>query len=116
MAGGHLRNLMILIRGACTASGKLPLTSQAIERSVRDMSNAFERALNKPDFFKVLREIDKKHELPGSDYDQELLYNLSLLEYLNGEVWYAVNPAVRLLEKFQGPKRVPGKSKRNSSA
>jgi hypothetical protein len=101
----HLRNLLILIRHACTASGTLPLTREIIERSVLGMSNDFERALNNPKFFDVLRNIDKTHELPGSEYDQLLLYNLSLLEYLSGNAWYAVNPAVRLLEKFHPAKR-----------
>jgi len=41
------------------------------------MSNDFERALNRPEFFEVLRQIERSHALPGSDYDQLLLYNLS---------------------------------------
>ncbi len=106
MSGGHLRNLLILIRSACTASGNLPLTQRVIEQAVRGISNDFERALNHPDFFKTLRDIDKTRELPGSKDDQMLLYNLSVLEYLNGEVWYVVNPAVKALEKFKSPRRV----------
>ncbi len=69
------------------------------------MSNDFERALNRPEFFEVLRQIDRSHVLPGSGHDQLLLYNLSVLEYLNGAAWYAVNPAVRVLEKLTPPRR-----------
>jgi hypothetical protein len=105
MSGGHVRNLLILIRSACTAAGALPLTRQIVERAVRGMSNDFERALNRPEFFETLRDIDHSHDLPGSEHDQLLLYNLSVLEYLNGDAWYAVNPAVRALEKFATPKR-----------
>jgi hypothetical protein len=105
MSGGHVRNLLILIRTACTAAGALPLTRRVAEQAVRGMSNDFERALNRPEFFEVLRQIDRSHALPGSDYDQLLLYNLSVLEYLNGAAWYAVNPAVRVLEKLQPPRR-----------
>lgn len=104
MSGGHIRNLLILIRSACTVAGTLPLTHHIIERAVRGISNDFERALNRPDFFDVLRKIDQAKALQGSEHDQLLLYNLSVLEYLNGEVWYAVNPAVRMLEKFNPPK------------
>ena len=105
MSGGHIRNLLILIRSACTAAGALPLTHRTIEHAVRGISNDFERALNHPNFFKTLRDIDRTKELPGSDHDQMLLYNLSVLEYLNGEVWYVVNPAVKALEKFKSHRR-----------
>lgn len=110
MSGGHLRNLLILIRSACTAAGTLPLNRRVIEQAVRGISNDFERALNHPDFFKTLRTIDQTKELPGSKDDQMLLYNLSVLEYLNGEVWYVVNPAVKALEKFKSPRR-PARSR-----
>jgi hypothetical protein len=105
MSGGHARNLLILIRSTCTGAGTLPLTRHVAEQAVRGMSNDFERALNHPEFFDVLRRIDRRHELPGSEHDQLLLYNLSVLEYLNGDAWYAVNPAVRVLEKFKPPRR-----------
>lgn len=105
MSGGHVRNLLILIRTTCTIAGALPLTRHYVEQAVRGLSNDFERALNRPEFFEVLRQIDQSHALPGSDSDQLLLYNLSVLEYLNGAAWYAVNPAVRVLEKLQPPKR-----------
>ncbi len=105
MSGGHLRNLLILIRSACTVAGVLPLSHHVIEQAVRGISNDFERALNHPDFFKTLRDIDRTKALPGSKDDQMLLYNLSVLEYLNGEMWYVVNPAVKALEKFKSPRR-----------
>jgi hypothetical protein len=85
MSGGHVRNLLILLRSTCTAAGALPLPRQAAERAVQAMSNDFDRALNRPEFFTVLREIDQTHKLPGSDHDQLLLYNLSVPEYLNGK-------------------------------
>jgi hypothetical protein len=111
MSGGHIRNLLILMRDACAALGTLPLTRQSIEGSVQQMSVAFDRALSNPSFFEVLREVDQTNQLPGSDYDEELIYNLSILEYHNGNVWYSVNPAVRLLKKFQTLKRAPSRRK-----
>jgi hypothetical protein len=112
MSGGHARNLLILTRFACTAAGKLPLSLRVCEQAVRGMSNDFERALNRPEFFDVLRQIEQTHDLPGSDHDQLLLYNLSALEYLNGAAWYAVNPAVRALEKFKAPRRATSRRRR----
>lgn len=109
MSGGHIRNLLILIRSACTIAGVLPLTRAVVELAVQGLSNDFERALNRPEFFKVLKQIDQTRDLPGSVHDQLLLYNLSVLEYLNGEVWYVVNPAVQALEKFKPRKQTPSR-------
>jgi len=114
MSGGHVRSLLILICSACDWREALPLTRDAVERAVQEVTNGFERALNRPDYFEVLRKIDQKHELPGSEHDQLLMYNLSVLEYLNGESWYAVNPAVRRLQKLapgkraRAPRKKPG--------
>ncbi len=90
----------------------MPLTRRVCEQAVRGMSNDFERALNRPEFFDVLRQIEQTHDLPGSEHDQLLLYNLSALEYLNGDAWYAVNPAVRVLEKFKAPRRATARRRR----
>lgn len=115
-SGGHPRNLLILIRSACTASSALPLTQQRAEQSVRRMTTDFERALNSPTFFDALKKVDETHKLPGSDYDQLLLYNLSILEYLNGNPWYAVNPAVMLLDTFRSSKPARSNAKRKTRA
>jgi hypothetical protein len=80
------------------------------------MSTDFKRALNDPAFFEVLRQVDRTRELPGSEHDQLLLYNLSILEYLNKEAWYALNPAVRLLEKSKPQRGARDRSKRKSGA
>jgi hypothetical protein len=116
-SGGHPRNLLILIRSACTASSALPLTRHMAEQAVRRMTTDFERALNSPRFFDALRQVDETQKLPGSDYDQLLLYNLSILEYLNGNAWYVVNPAVRALDTFQPSKAAkPSAAKRKAGA
>jgi hypothetical protein len=102
MSGGHLRNLLILVRSTCLSAGTLPLTYLDAEKAVREMGNGHERALTKPEYFDVLRQIDRSKQLTGGEYDPMLLYYLNVLEYQNGEVWYAVNPAVRQLKRFQG--------------
>lgn len=106
-SGGHLRSLLLLIDTACEIAGRLPLTALDIEQAFRDMINAFDRALTKPAYFEALRQIDSTHELSGGDHDPMLLYNLSVLEYENGEIWYAVNPAVQGLTKFKRTKITP---------
>lgn len=110
-SGGHLRSLLLLIDTAGEIAGRLPLTALDIEQAFRDMINAFDRALTKPAYFDALRQIDSTHELSGGDHDLMLLYNLSVLEYENGEIWYAVNPAIQGLRKFKRTKTTPSATK-----
>lgn len=61
MSGGHIRNLLILLRSSCDWLADLPVTRDAFEQSVRGMSNDFERALYVPALFDVLRQVDQSH-------------------------------------------------------
>lgn len=99
-SGGHPRNLMILLRAACDWLDDLPITRNAADQAIRGLATDFERALNNPKYYDALRHVLQTHELPGTPHDQLLLYNLSVLEYLNGDSWYVVNPAVKLLSKL----------------
>ena len=103
MSGGHARSLFQLLRSACDRLDDFPLTHAVVEQAVREVSNSFERALDNPEFYDDLRQIDEAHDLVGITHKQVLLYNFSVLEYLNAEPWYAVNPTVRLLKKFKAP-------------
>ena len=111
MSGGHTRNLLILLRSACDYLAALPVTQEVAEEAVQGMRTDFERALNRPEFFDTLRKIDETQKLPGTVEEQVLLYNSSVLEYINGETCYAVNPIVRTMSKF----KAAGKSKSRSS-
>lgn len=98
MSGGHVRNLMVLLRSAMAQLDDFPITQTAADRAVQGMINDFDRALNNPEMFDVLARTKQTNELAGTEHDQLLLYNLSILEYLDSDdsAWYAVNPAVRL--------------------
>lgn len=111
MSGGHARNLLILLRSACDYLDALPVTRTVLEEAIQGMRTAYERALNRPEFFDTLRQIDETQDLPGTADEQVLLYNLSVLEYINGEPCYAVNPIVRTMSKF----KAAGKPKSRSS-
>lgn len=69
--------------------------------NVRGEGNGFARALTKQDYYEALRQIDSSKQLTGGEHDEMLLSYLHVLEYQNGDIWYAVNPAVRELKKFQ---------------
>ena len=100
MSGGHSRTLLILLRSACDYLDNFPIPRSVAEEVIQGMRTDFERALNRPEFFTILRQVEETQKLPGNADDQLLLYNLSVLEYINGEPCYAVNPVVRTMSKF----------------
>lgn len=114
MSGGHARNLLILLRSACDYLDALPIPREVAEEAIQGMRTDFERALNRPEYFDLLRQIDETQVLPGDADDQLLLYNLSVLEYINGAPCYAVNPVVRTMEKFKASKKAPRRTARPS--
>ena len=101
ISGGHTRNLLILLRSACDYLDALPITQGVLKEAIQGMRTDFERALNRSSFFGTLRQIDRAQDLPGTEDEQILLYNLIILEYINGEPCYVVNPVVRTMSKFQ---------------
>jgi len=106
ISGGHTRNLLILLRSACDYLDALPITQGVLKEAIQGMRTDFERALNRSSFFNTLRFIDRTQHLPGTEDEQILLYNLSILEYINGESCYVVNPLVRTMSKFQEASQV----------
>lgn len=107
MSGGHVRNLLIMVRSACDYIDDLPLSRPVAEQAVNGMRTDFERALNRPEYYHVLREVYDTQELPGKPEEQVLMYNMSILEYLNGDACYMVNPVVQTLRKFITPPELP---------
>jgi len=100
MSGGHARNLLVLLCAACDRLDALPITRPIGERAVREMRNAFERALDNPAYFDVLRAVNASHKRPTGPFAELLLYNLSILEYVDDSPCFFVNPAVRLIGDF----------------
>ena len=107
MSGGHIRSFLIMVRSACDYLDDLPITRSEAEKAVTLMRADFERALTKPQFYATFHIVEETQALPGSPDDQVLMYNASILEYLNGEPCYAVNPVVRTLRKFLAPPEPP---------
>lgn len=110
-SGGHVRDLMIFVREACTY-GDLPIPLKAAHQAIAQTVRTYSTSIHK-DHWKKLAELDLSadQKIPGGDPDYlAMLENLSVLEYINGgeddpfadaEPWYAVNPIVRELQKFK---------------
>ncbi|TKJ29075.1 hypothetical protein CEE39_09480 [bacterium (candidate division B38) B3_B38] len=98
--GGHVRDLMFLIRSACDYVDYIPITMDASRQAVRKLSNGYQRSIPYH-HWPLLAEVHLSHEIINEPECQTMLYNLSVLEYMDGSPWYDVHPAILQLKDFK---------------
>jgi hypothetical protein len=100
MSGGHPRHLMMFLQAACNELDDLPITRKAAEKAVRKYGNALLREV--PDAaWDALKHFDQpQRDIPKDDLHQQMLFLLFVFEYMNGDIWYEINPVLRTLERF----------------
>jgi energy-coupling factor transporter ATP-binding protein EcfA2 len=108
--GGHIRSLVRFVQEASIAVDELPIDFKAARESVREEVRGFAAAVRENYWDKLAKlELSTNQQIENGDDDySKMLENLAILEYVNGDevktdddVWYAVNPSIRLTIKFQ---------------
>jgi hypothetical protein len=104
-SGGHPRDLMILVRYTCTYAPRdvwpRPITLDIVRRAEARLVAEYSRMIPE-DHFPLLARVHLLKTVQNDDAHQLMLYNLSVLEYVNGAPpWHDVHPAVAQLPKFQ---------------
>ena len=55
------------------------------------------------DAWPALRPFDTpQRDIPKDELHQQMLFLLYVFEYMNGEMWYEVNPVLRTVPRFNG--------------
>ena len=107
MSGGHIRNVMLLIRSAFDHIESLPITKQAVQRSITQAREIYHRTVEENQW-SLLVEVYKSKAIKNDDEYRKLLFNRCILQYAffddEGEmqVWYDVNPLIRAIPEFRG--------------
>ena len=104
-SGGHPRDLMILVRYACTYAPRdvwpRPITPDVARRAEARLVAEYSRMIPE-DHFPLLARVHLLKTVQNDEAHQLMLYNLSVLEYVNdAPPWHDVHPAVTQLRKFQ---------------
>lgn len=96
-SGGHLRDLLRIVRSAATAAYSLPMDTTALNRGLQEVRAGL---LPLADDEKAsLRHVLATHSLPLKSQDEwealAYLFDRHLvLGYKNGETWYGVHPLI----------------------
>ena len=96
MSGGHVRNLLIILRSWIMKARTLPLDREKLEEVLVNQRIEMTASITK-DEWKLIRSIQQKKDLAGDDHYDKLIHNRFVFEYRDFESsWYDINP---LLEK-----------------
>jgi energy-coupling factor transporter ATP-binding protein EcfA2 len=99
MSGGHLRDLLHLVRYACDYSED-KISEVAVSKAINALVNEYDMLVKDKDLERLVT-VHNEKRLP-SDSEYELLpYHLIVLEYQNDERWADVHPAVKETRKFR---------------
>lgn len=100
-SGGHVRQLMQMMRKSITNSVKSnKITSDAVTIAIKDIQFDFERII--PDnHYSTLVNVYLNKEVTNNEIGQLILSNTSALEYNGTERWNYINPVVKSIATFQ---------------
>lgn len=98
-SGGHVRDLMHLMRYACDYSNK-QISSLAVDKAIRALVREYDRLVKDADLPRLVQ-VHREKRLPSDAEFALLPYHLIVLEYQNGERWADLHPAVQETRKFR---------------
>jgi hypothetical protein len=97
-SGGHVRHLMQVTRSAChTAITRKhsKVLAEEVTYALKQQQFDFEKSTPGPEYYTKLPEGGLEKEITKDEMGQNLLFNLSILEYNGNSRWNYVNPLVK---------------------
>lgn len=98
-SGGIPRILIQLARDACIEANideVMQVREEDVDRAIANERASFKRTLSHAQLV-LLRQVHNAKDMDVSEEYTDLIHNLSVLEYENGDPWYDVNPVAAAL-------------------
>ncbi|MBR8840954.1 MAG: ATP-binding protein [Stigonema ocellatum SAG 48.90 = DSM 106950] len=106
MSGGHVRNLLLLMKEAIKNTDTLPIPTRALQRSISELRNTYRNTVFANEWQPLAKVYDSK-QIENDALYRGLLFNRCILEYRyvdeEGEsvCWYDVHPLIKGIKEFQ---------------
>lgn len=106
MSGGHVRNLLLLMREAMKYTNTLPIPNKAIQRSISELRNTYRNTVFANEW-KALAKVHHTKDIENDELYRGLLFNRCILEYRyfnkqeESQVWYDIHPLIKGIQQFQ---------------
>ena len=102
-SGGHVRQLMQMMRTACLTSssqGHSKIEAEDVIYAIKQEQFSFERFLRQ-EYYSILAKVYLSKDIDKDEAGQLLMFNTSVLEYNGSDRWNYVNPLIRRIDTFQ---------------
>ena len=103
-SGGHVRQLMQVTRLACRTAitrKHSKILAEDVAYALKQQQFDFERSTPGPEYYTILAQVCLDKDITKDEIGQNLLFNLSVLEYNGNNRWNYVNPLVKQSYAFQ---------------
>ncbi len=101
VSGGHVRDLLRLLKTWIQKGRNLPLLRATLESVIRDRRNEMTMPIS-DDEWELLRQVKQRKKVSGGDGYQILIRSRLVFEYrANGELWFDVNPILAEAQELQ---------------
>jgi Cdc6-like AAA superfamily ATPase len=102
-SGGHVRQLMQIMRNACLSAmseERTQVTTEDATYAIKQEQFDFERLIPR-DHYRVLAQVCLTKDISEEELGPKMLFNTSVLEYNGTQRWNYVNPVVKFSDAFQ---------------
>jgi hypothetical protein len=105
LSGGHVRNLLLLLKTAIERTSGIPIQTRAIDRAIGDLRSTYRGTINEEEWA-MLAHVHLSKQMPNQDEYRKLLFNRCILEYREqaGDIlrtWHDVHPLIEKIEQFR---------------
>ncbi|MCP4697402.1 MAG: ATP-binding protein [Gammaproteobacteria bacterium] len=106
MSGGHMRNLVLLLRTSIVRSTSLPVPARAMLRAMSEMRETYRRTIAEDEWDKLVQ-VYRTCNMSNKDDYRQLLFNRCICEYRqiddqqNVKTWYDVHPLIEDIDQFK---------------
>jgi hypothetical protein len=106
MSGGHIRELIWLVKEAIHYTDDLPIPAKAVRRAISQIRDTYERTVEK-DQWMTLAKVANCHDIENDQTHRDLLFRRCVLEYRylddqeEMQCWYDVHPLIKGIKEFK---------------
>ncbi|MEH2243243.1 MAG: hypothetical protein V7K85_11025 [Nostoc sp.] len=99
MSGGHVRNLLLLMKEAIKYTNAKTISNRALQRSISELRNTYRNTVFANEW-EALAKVYHSKQIENEPLYRGLLFNRCILEYRyldehgNSKVWYDIHPKI----------------------
>ncbi len=105
-SGGHVRELLLLVKEAINKVDRLPISAKAVRRAIAETRDTYRRTVEK-DQWQILARVAHTRDIDNDDPHRDLLFRRCVLEYRyydeddEMQCWYDVHPLIKAIPEFK---------------